>query len=153
MVPPVRGTRQMAGAANNLEAAAGIRILSEGGNAVDAGVATVLAAAATELDQFGLGGEIPVLIKLAGRPVIAISGIGTAPQRAMPASAEAATIGTWEGRILAAGSNGMDDQLKKYLEGMERRIKAELTEVMRDMQTELLRGFEAFSAGRFAQRP
>lgn len=41
----------------------------------------------------------------------------------------------------------MDEELKKYLEGMEGRIKAELTEVMRDMQTELLRGFEAFSAG------
>jgi len=40
-----------------------------------------------------------------------------------------------------------DEELKKYLEGMEGRIKAELTEVMRDMQTELLRGFEAFSAG------
>jgi hypothetical protein len=37
----------------------------------------------------------------------------------------------------------MDDELKHYLEGMEDR----LTERMRDMQTELLRGFEAFSAG------
>jgi len=39
----------------------------------------------------------------------------------------------------------MDDELKKYLEGMETRIKAELTEVMRDMQTELLRGMSAYS--------
>jgi hypothetical protein len=37
----------------------------------------------------------------------------------------------------------MDEELKSYLEGMETR----LTEKMRDMQTELLRGFEAFSAG------
>jgi hypothetical protein len=36
----------------------------------------------------------------------------------------------------------MDDELKGYLEAMEER----LTERMRDMQTELLRGFEAFSA-------
>ena len=35
----------------------------------------------------------------------------------------------------------MDDDLKRYLEAME----ARLTERMRDMQTELLRGFEAFS--------
>jgi flagellar biosynthesis/type III secretory pathway protein FliH len=41
----------------------------------------------------------------------------------------------------------MDDELKNYLEGMEARIKAELTEVMRDMQTELLRGFANHSAG------
>jgi len=82
MFPPVRGTHEMVGAANNLEVDAGIRILTEGGNAVDAGVATVLAAGVTELDHFGLGGEIPILIKLVGKPVVAISGIGTAPQRA-----------------------------------------------------------------------
>jgi len=82
MFPPVRGTHEMAGAANNLEVDAGMRILAEGGNAVDAGVATVLACGVTEQDHFGLGGEIPILIKLAGKPVVAISGIGTAPQRA-----------------------------------------------------------------------
>src|SRR5579864_1058064 len=82
MFPPVRGTHEMVGAANNLEVDAGIRILSEGGNAVDAGVATVLAAAVTEQDHFGLGGEIPILIKMAGKPVIAISGIGVAPGKA-----------------------------------------------------------------------
>ena len=82
MFPPVRGTHEMVGAANNLEVAAGMRMLADGGNSVDAGVATVLAAAVTEQDHFGLGGEIPILIKLAGKPVIAISGIGTAPQRA-----------------------------------------------------------------------
>ena len=36
----------------------------------------------------------------------------------------------------------MDQELKTYLEGMENR----LVEKMRDMQTELLRGFESFSA-------
>lgn len=82
MFPPVRGVHEMVGAANNLEVAAGIRMLDDGGNAVDAGVAAVLAAAVTEQDHFGLGGEIPILIKLAGKPVVAISGIGTAPQRA-----------------------------------------------------------------------
>jgi len=45
-------------------------------------VATVLTAAVTEQSRFGLGGEIPVLIKLAGKPVVAISGIGTAPAKA-----------------------------------------------------------------------
>src|SRR5919202_6206620 len=79
MFPPVRGTREMVGAANNLEVEAGFRILTQGGNAVDAGVATVLAAAVTEQSRFGLGGEIPLLVKLKGQPPIAISGIGTAP--------------------------------------------------------------------------
>jgi gamma-glutamyltranspeptidase/glutathione hydrolase len=79
MFPAVRGTHQMVGAGNSLEVAAGTRILDQGGNAVDAGVATVLAASVTELDHFGIGGEMPLLVKMAGKPVVAISGVGTAP--------------------------------------------------------------------------
>jgi gamma-glutamyltranspeptidase/glutathione hydrolase len=82
LFPPVRGTREMVAAANNQEVDAGFRILGQGGNAVDAGVATVLAAAVTEQNRFGLGGEIPILIKMSGKPVEAISGIGVAPARA-----------------------------------------------------------------------
>ena len=82
MAPPVRGIHEMVGAANNFEVEAGYRILTQGGNAVDAGVATVLAASVTELSRFGLGGEIPLLIKMAGQPTIAISGIGVAPAKA-----------------------------------------------------------------------
>jgi gamma-glutamyltranspeptidase/glutathione hydrolase len=82
MFPPVRGTHEMVGAANNLEVEAGFRMLTQGGNAIDAGVATVLAAAVTEQSRFGLGGEMPLLVKLAGKPVIAVSGIGTAPAKA-----------------------------------------------------------------------
>ena len=66
MVPPVRGLHEMVGAANNFEVEAGYRILTEGGNAVDAGVASVLAAAVTELSRFGLGGEMPALVKMIG---------------------------------------------------------------------------------------
>src|SRR4026209_834103 len=78
MFPPVRGTREMVGAANNFEVEAGFRILTQGGNAVDAGVASVLAAAVTEQARFGIGGEMPLLIKMAGKTVIAISGNGSA---------------------------------------------------------------------------
>ncbi|MEO7650138.1 MAG: gamma-glutamyltransferase family protein [Bryobacteraceae bacterium] len=82
MFPPVRGTREMVGAANNFEVESGYRILTQGGNAVDAGVAAVLAAAVTEQARFGLGGEMPLLIKMAGKPVLAISGVGVAPAKA-----------------------------------------------------------------------
>jgi gamma-glutamyltranspeptidase/glutathione hydrolase len=82
MVPPVRGTREMVGAANNYEVESGYRLLTEGGNAIDAGVATTLTAAVTELSRFGLGGEMPALIKMNGKPVVAISGIGIAPEKA-----------------------------------------------------------------------
>ena len=37
MFPPVRGTREMVGAANNQQVEAGMRLLAAGGNAVDAG--------------------------------------------------------------------------------------------------------------------
>jgi gamma-glutamyltranspeptidase/glutathione hydrolase len=82
MFPPVRGTREAVGAANNFEVEAGFRILMQGGNAVDAGVAAVLAAAVTEQSRFGLGGEMPLLVKIAGKPVVSISGVGTAPKAA-----------------------------------------------------------------------
>jgi gamma-glutamyltranspeptidase/glutathione hydrolase len=79
MFPPVRGTREMIAAANNFEVEAGYRILTQGGNAVDAGVAAVLAAGVTEQARFGLGGEMPLLLKMQGKAPIAISGVGTAP--------------------------------------------------------------------------
>lgn len=82
MFPPVRGTREMVGAANNFEVEAGFRILAAGGNAVDAGVASTLAAAVTEQARFGLGGEMPLLIKMNGKPVVVVSGVGTAPKLA-----------------------------------------------------------------------
>jgi gamma-glutamyltranspeptidase / glutathione hydrolase len=82
MFPAVRGLHEMVGAANNLEVAAGMRILAQGGNAVDAGVATVLAATVTEQSRVGLGGEIPILIKMKDKPVMAISGVGVAGSKA-----------------------------------------------------------------------
>ena len=82
MFPPVRGIHEMVGAANNFEVEAGFRLLTQGGNAVDAGVASVLAASVTEQSRFGLGGEMPLLIKMNGQPVMAISGVGIAPAKA-----------------------------------------------------------------------
>src|SRR5215472_2567713 len=82
MFPAVRGLHEMVGAANNFEVEAGYRVLTQGGNAVDAGVASVLAASVTELSRFGLGGEMPLLVKMAGKPPIAISGVGVAPGKA-----------------------------------------------------------------------
>jgi gamma-glutamyltranspeptidase/glutathione hydrolase len=82
MFPPVRGTHEMVGAANNFEVEAGYRMLTQGGNAVDAGVAAILTAAVTEQSRFGLGGEAPLMIKLAGKPVVVVSGAGWAPVKA-----------------------------------------------------------------------
>ena len=127
MFPPVRGTRQMVGAANNLEVEAGFRILEHGGNAVDAGVASVLAAAVTEQDHFGLGGEMPLLVKMSGKPVVVISGVGVAPRKATVEYYENRVAEPWENTprgkppipsqgIRAAITPGMVDGLLLALE-------------------------------------
>lgn len=86
----------MVGAANNFEVEAGFRILMAGGNAVDAGVAAALAASVTEQARFGLGGEMPLLIKMNGKPVSVISGVGTAPAKATVAYYNARGPEPWE---------------------------------------------------------
>ncbi|MEO8051514.1 MAG: gamma-glutamyltransferase family protein [Acidobacteriota bacterium] len=96
MFPPVRSTRYMVGAGNSLEVEAGFRILGQGGNAVDAGVASVLAAAVTEQDHFGLGGEMPLLVKMNGKPVVVISGVGVAPKKATVEYYEHRPTEPWE---------------------------------------------------------
>src|SRR4029077_5390863 len=65
-----------------LSVEAGMRILQHGGNAVDAGVATILAASVIEFSHFSFGGEVPILIKLKGRDVAVVEGMGTAPAKA-----------------------------------------------------------------------
>ncbi len=96
MFPAVRGTRQMIGAGNSMEVEAGYRILEQGGNAVDAGVAATLAAAVTEQDHFGLGGEMPLLVKMNGKPVVVVSGIGVAPKKATVEYYEKRPVEPWE---------------------------------------------------------
>ena len=96
MFPAVRASHEMAGAGNSYEVEAGFRILQQGGNAVDAGVASVLVAAVTEQDHFGLGGEMPLIIKMAGKPPIVISGVGTAPALATLAFYNSRKPEKWE---------------------------------------------------------
>ncbi len=67
-------------------------------------MATVLAAAITEMDHFGLGGEMPLLIKMAGKPVVAISGVGTAPASATAEFFAKRTPEPWETGRHAADS-------------------------------------------------
>ena len=103
MFPPVRASHEMAGAGNSYEVEAGFRILQQGGNAVDAGVASVLAAAVTEQDHFGLGGEMPLIIKMAGKPPVIVSGVGTAPAKATLEFFNTRKPQTWEAAPSAAG--------------------------------------------------
>lgn len=64
---------------------AGARLMAAGGNAVDGGVASIFAAAVTEISHFGLGGEAPIIIYSAReKRVIVINGQGPAPKAATP---------------------------------------------------------------------
>src|SRR5437867_511329 len=77
----VRGRVGVVAAGRHFAAEAGMRMLARGGNAVDAGVAAIFAAAVTEISHFGLGGEVPIILYLADRrQVMVISGQGPAPQ-------------------------------------------------------------------------
>jgi gamma-glutamyltranspeptidase/glutathione hydrolase len=80
--PVVRGRRGVVAGGHPLSVEAGMRILQHGGNAVDAGVATILAASVIEFSHFSFGGEVPILIKLKGRNVAVVEGMGTAPAKA-----------------------------------------------------------------------
>ena len=94
--PVVRGKRGVVAGGHPLSVEAGLRILQRGGNAVDAGVATILAASVIEFSHFSFGGEVPILIRLRtpGRSptvregsstdhgVVVIEGMGQAPMKA-----------------------------------------------------------------------
>ncbi len=78
----MRGRRGVVAGGQPLSVEAGMRILQHGGNAVDAGVATILAASVIEFSHFTFGGEVPILIKLKGKDVAVVEGMGTAPAKA-----------------------------------------------------------------------
>lgn len=77
-----RGTRGAVAAGTEYATEAGMRMYYSGGNAVDAGIATMLAASVTEFSHFGLGGEAPVLVRTKEGKVFAIAGVGTMPKMA-----------------------------------------------------------------------
>ncbi len=81
--PEVLGRVGVVAAGRHFAAEAGMQMLARGGNAVDAGVAATFAAAVTEISHFGLGGEVPIVLYLAGqKKSVVINGQGTAPQAA-----------------------------------------------------------------------
>ena len=79
---PVRGVHGAVAAGSEWATEAGMRIYYKGGNAVDAGVATMFAGATTELSHYGMGGEAPILIRTKEGKVYAIAGVGTMPKLA-----------------------------------------------------------------------
>jgi gamma-glutamyltranspeptidase/glutathione hydrolase len=85
--PVIRGFHGVVAAGHYVAAEIGMRILEAGGNAIDAGVASVFALTLLKPQSAGIGGECPILIyhhspdPALPNPV-AISGQGVAPRRA-----------------------------------------------------------------------
>ncbi len=84
---PAYGERGMIAAAHPLTAEAGLRVLREGGNAIDAAVAAGLAAAVVMPEMCGLGGDLFAVIHIPGHngaaPVtLSIQGSGNSPRSA-----------------------------------------------------------------------
>jgi len=77
--PVVRGQHASVSAGTPAVTQVTMRVLQSGGNAVDAGVAALLAGAVTEFSHFGFGGEAPLLIRTPDGRVHSIAGVGTAP--------------------------------------------------------------------------
>ncbi|HEX2035892.1 MAG TPA: gamma-glutamyltransferase [Chloroflexota bacterium] len=136
--PVLRGTLGMVAAGHYLASATGLRLLEQGGNAVDAAAAAGFALAVLKPQENGLGGEAPILIHLA-RPLgpgtaagagrsLAINGQGWAPRRAtigwfreqgigaippdgfLPATVPGA-FGSWCTALLCAGTASLADVL------------------------------------------
>ena len=91
--PEIVGNFGIVAAGRHYAVAAGTRILLTGGNATDAGVAAVFAAAVTEISHFGFGGEAPtILYDAKTRKVSVVNGQGTAPALATPDRFKAAGV-------------------------------------------------------------
>jgi gamma-glutamyltranspeptidase/glutathione hydrolase len=77
-----RGTRGAVAGGTEFATDAGMRMYYTGGNAVDAGIAAMLAGSVTEFSHFGVGGEAPILVRTRAGKVFAIAGVGTMPKLA-----------------------------------------------------------------------
>jgi gamma-glutamyltranspeptidase/glutathione hydrolase len=91
--PELYGTHGIVAAGRHYTVEAGTRILAAGGNAFDAGVAAVFAAAVNEISHFGMGGEAPAIVYQASTgKVSVICGQGTAPKAAKPSQFQEAGV-------------------------------------------------------------
>ncbi|MCH8087201.1 MAG: gamma-glutamyltransferase family protein [Chloroflexi bacterium] len=81
--PAIMGTTHMVSAGHYLATAAGYRMLEEGGNAVDAGVASGIAINVLLPESTNFGGVAPIMVYLAASDsVVTISGLGRWPRAA-----------------------------------------------------------------------
>ena len=103
--PRLMGTRGAVAANSNLSVNAGADVLKAGGNAIDAAVAASFVEGLVNPQMHTIGGECPMLVRLAGESrVIAVNGNMAAPARATPEAFRARGLADIpDSGILAAG--------------------------------------------------
>ena len=128
--PPVMGSKHAVSSGHYLATAAGWRMLEQGGNAIDAGVAAGIALNVVLPGSTSFGGVAPILVYDANRrQVFSISGLGRWPRAAtldhfvknrtgrippgverivVPAAADA-----WITALIASGARGADPRHPK----------------------------------------
>ena len=100
---------------NPAATAAGIKILEQGGNAADAGAATLLALSVTSVGAYCVGGEIPILVYSADQKTVKLlEGQGEAP-RDPKAIAWYMKNGIPDGDVKAAAVPGAIDAIATLL--------------------------------------
>ena len=72
----------MVAAAHPLTVATGLKVLQDGGNAIDAAIAAGLAATVAMPEMCGLGGDVFAIVHAPGRPPVTVLGAGVAPRAA-----------------------------------------------------------------------
>lgn len=83
--PRLFGTHGAAAASHHLAVNAGVDVLKAGGNAIDAAVAMTFVEGLVDPQMNSIGGECPLLVRLAGSDkVVALNGNMAAPGRATP---------------------------------------------------------------------
>ncbi len=79
--PPFLGTKYVVASGHYLASMAGAKILEQGGNVVDAGVAVGMCINVLQPDMTNIGGVAPIILRLAGiSEVVTISGLGRWPR-------------------------------------------------------------------------
>jgi gamma-glutamyltranspeptidase / glutathione hydrolase len=103
--PRWMGTRGAVASNSNLSASAGADMLKAGGNAIDAAVAASLVEGLVNPQMHTIGGECPILVRLAGEArVIAVNGNMAAPAKATPEAFRARGLSDIpDAGVLAAG--------------------------------------------------